>query len=200
MENLEKEKSREELVAEAGKIILSNLADSGLAEKIVENSAHAPKPFLLEEYTKIEFGREVGTGNFKDGIWVVPRLFAKSELEAVTLKLYRLRNEEGREIGEEERSRRAARIWDNVGELQKKALAETALEYLISKYESILSSEEKTRGAGVDKKSLKFTMDDAREELIALKNLQKALSEGTFSEKIENNCASLGIKPADIVV
>ncbi|PIZ69662.1 MAG: hypothetical protein COY11_04070, partial [Candidatus Portnoybacteria bacterium CG_4_10_14_0_2_um_filter_44_20] len=89
MENLEKEKSREELVAEAGKIILSNLADSGLAEKIVENSAHAPKPFLLEEYTKIEFGREVGTGNFKDGIWVVPRLFAKSELEAVTLKLYR---------------------------------------------------------------------------------------------------------------
>jgi len=111
-----------------------------------------------------------------------------------------LRSEEGREIGAEERGRHAARIWDNVGELQKKALAETALEYLISKYESILSSEEKTRGAGVDKKSLKFTMDDAREELIALKNLQKALSEGTFSEKIENNCASLGIKPADIVV
>lgn len=196
MENLEKEKSREELVAEAEKIILANLAVSGLAEMIVANSAHAEVPFSPEAYDKIEFGREIGAGNFKDGIWVVPRLSCKSFHQAVTLKIYRLRNEAGKEIDDEERSRRAAQIWNDVGEARKKALAETALEYLISKYESILGSEERQRAAGVDGKGLKFTMDEARKELVALKNLQKSLSEGAFSEKIENNCASLGVRPA----
>jgi hypothetical protein len=88
MEQLEKEKTREELIAEAGALILDNLTDGGLAEKIVEKSAHAEKPFSRDLYTGIEFGWEMGAGSFKNGIWAVPRMSDVNCNQPVTFRIF----------------------------------------------------------------------------------------------------------------
>jgi hypothetical protein len=68
---------------------------------------------------------------------------------------------------------------------------------MISKHKGTLDSEERMRDAGVDEKSINYFISDAKEELAILKSIQKSLAEGNFSEKIENECASLGIRPAN---
>ncbi len=184
-EGIEREKTREELVHEAGGIIYRNLVESRLAEKIVSQSAHARQPFSKDFYDGVSFGYDMGAGSFKNGIWVQPRLSTHTHTQPVTPKLYRLdKTNEGAET----------LIWRNVTDAHKRALIETAINYQVIKHKGTLASVEAMREHGRTEGSISFSISEANEYLSTLEQLRKKLADNSLKEIIDPKYAGLGVK------
>jgi hypothetical protein len=180
--NIEKERTREQLVEEAKEIIYQNLMSSGLAEDIVNKSAHA-QSFSADLYNSVEFTYYMGAASFKEGIWAQPMLSTSAQLQPVTPKLYRLQRKDAEQI-----------IWAGVDSDHKKALIETAIHYQKAVYQRNRASVEEMRDDGESESVIDWTISDANEHLLILEKLSMGLGNDSLEQVIDPKYGALGVK------
>jgi len=182
---------REMRIKAAADRIWQNLINSGIINKIIQESAHATKPDSGLAYNEVRFDATMGADEMSGGVWadisIIPNKdINEGSVQPVRPKLYRFSNTP------EQRTVISERIWDGIDIDSKKEIARMVIEKLKQRALGIISSESAMRGK-IPEKDIQAYLNEAKKNIQELERLSEALNTGLAKTEIDNELASLKI-------